>query len=135
MSTNSKQILNNLYGLMLEINYNREDEEIILELEQKPDLQINSHLAKIKQLTAKLKAEAMKARYADALNLLKKLKEQGIDEFKKMFSTNEQANLVPMFNKFSELSKKDEEAILEDQEMLQFMSILKERTDENTADD
>lgn len=120
---------------MLEINYNREDEEIILELEQKPDLQINSHLAKIKQLTAKLKAEATKARYADALNLLKKLKEQGIDEFKKMFSTNEQANLVPMFNKFSELSKKDEEAILEDQEMLQFMSILKERTDENTADE
>lgn len=135
MSTNSKQILDNLYGLMMEINYNREDEEILLELEQKPDLQINSHLAKIKQLTAKLKAEATRARYADALNLLKKLKEQGIEEFKKMFSTNEQANLVPMFNKFSELSKKDEAAILEDQEMLQFMSILKERTDETTSDD
>ncbi|MFC1223408.1 hypothetical protein ACFE6N_06335 [Pedobacter sp. BG31] len=135
MSTNSKQILNNLYGLMLEINYHREDQEILLELEQKPDLQINNHLVKIRQLTAKLKAEATKARYADALDQLKKLKEQGIEEFKKMFSINEQANLIPMFNKFTELSKKDEEAILEDQEMLQFMSILKERTDETTSDD
>ena len=135
MSTNSKQILNNLYGLMLEINYHREDEEILLELEQKPDLQINNHLVKIRQLTAKLKAEATKARYADALDQLKKLKEQGIEEFKKMFSINEQVNLIPMFNKFTELSKKDEEAILEDQEMLQFMSILKERADETTSDD
>lgn len=120
---------------MLEINYHREDQEILLQLEQKPDLQINNHLVKIRQLTAKLKAEATKARYADALDQLKKLKEQGIEEFKKMFSINEQANLIPMFNKFTELSKKDEEAILEDQEMLQFMSILKERTDETTSDD
>ena len=118
---------------MIEINYHREDEEILAELEQKPDFQINSHLLKIKQLTAKLKAEATRNRYADALEQLKKLKDQGIEEFKKLFTSNEQANLVPLFNKFSELSKKDEEAILEDQEMLQFMTILKKRTDETES--
>jgi hypothetical protein len=36
---------------------------------------------------------------------------------------------MPMFNKFSELSKTDETAILEDQEMLHFMELLKDRVD------
>ena len=133
MSTNAKQILNNLYGLMMEINYQREDDEILAELAEKPDAQLDNHLLKIKQLTTKLKAEASKLRYHDALEQLKKLKDQGIEEFKKLFNPSEQAQLIPLFNKFSELSKKDEEAILEDQEMLQFMTILKNRSDEGES--
>jgi hypothetical protein len=88
MSTNSKQILDNLYGLMMEINYCREDEDIIGEYSEKPDPQINNHLIKIRQLSAKLKAEANKARYANAVEQIKKLKERGIDEFKKLFNHN-----------------------------------------------
>lgn len=34
---NPKQILSNLYGLMMEINYHRLDEEVLAELQQKPD--------------------------------------------------------------------------------------------------
>lgn len=127
MATTSKQILNNLYGLMLEINYNREEEEILSELVETQDLQINNHLIKIKQLTAKLKAESSKVRYQRALEQLAKFKEKGIDSFKKLFSAEEQLTLVPMFNKFTELSKSDEEAILEDQEMLFLLEILKDK--------
>lgn len=127
MSTNAKQILNNLYGLMMEINYHRTDEDVLAEYNEKPDVQVNSHLVKIRQISAKLQAEANKARYANAIEQIAKLKERGIEEFKKLFNPSEQAELVPMFNKFTELSKKDEAAILEDQEMLHFMEILKDK--------
>jgi hypothetical protein len=129
MPTN-KQILNNLYGLMLEINYQQEDQDVLAELEAKPDAVVNNHLLKIKQLTAKFKAEANRQRYADALNQLQLLKQKGIEEFKKLFSPNDQTKLVPMFNRFTELSKKDEQEILDDQEMLHFMEILKDRANE-----
>ena len=59
------------------------------------------------------------------------LKEKGIEQFKEMFSNTEQAKLVPMFNRFTELSQEDEEAILEDQQMLEFLEILKNKADES----
>ncbi|WP_175404021.1 hypothetical protein [Mucilaginibacter sp. PPCGB 2223] len=129
MPTN-KQILNNLYGLMLEINYQQDDQDVLAELEAKPDSVVNNHLLKIKQLTTKLKAEANRQRYADAVSQLQLLKQKGIEEFKKLFSPVDQTRLVPMFNRFTELSQKDEQEILEDQEMLQFMEILKDRANE-----
>lgn len=131
MSTNAKQILNNLYGLMMEINYYRTDEDVLTEYNEKPDAQVNNHLIKIRQISAKLQAENNKARYAKAIEQIEKLKERGIEEFKKLFNTSEQAQLIPMFNKFTELSKKDEAAILEDQEMLRFMEILKNRVEDS----
>ncbi|GAA4920267.1 hypothetical protein [Mucilaginibacter defluvii] len=129
MPTN-KQILNNLYGLMLEINYQQDDQDVLAELEAKPDSVVNNHLLKIKQLTAKLKADANRQRYADAVSQLQLLKQKGIEEFRKLFSPSDQTKLVPMFNRFTELSKKDEQEILEDQEMLHFMEILKDRANE-----
>ncbi|NCD70957.1 hypothetical protein [Mucilaginibacter agri] len=130
MAPSNKQILNNLYGLMLEINYHQDDHDVLAELEAKPDAVVNTHMLKIKQLTAKLKAEANRQRYLDALSQLQLLKQKGIEEFKKLFSLSDQTKLVPMFNRFTELSKKDEQEILEDQEMLQFMEILKARANE-----
>jgi hypothetical protein len=134
MPTN-KQILNNFYGLMMEINYHRDDHEILAELELKPDALVDKHLAKIKQLTAKLKAEVNRQRYANAVQQLKLLKEKGIEEFKTMFSTSEQVALVPMFNRFTELSQADEQAILDDQQMLEFLEILKNKIDESNPKD
>lgn len=131
MATTNKQILNNLYGLMLEINYHRDDNDILSELQTKPDALVNKHLAQIKQLTAKLKAEANRQRYLNALQQLQIIKGKGIEQFKEMFSNSEQAKLVPMFNRFTELSQADEEAILEDQQMLQFLEILKNKADES----
>jgi len=134
MPTN-KQILNNFYGLMMDINYHRDDDEILAELALKPDALIDKHLAKIKQLTAKLKAEANRQRYANAVQQLKLLKEKGIEQFKTMFSSSEQAALVPMFNRFTELSQADEQAILDDQQMLEFLEILKNKADESNPKD
>lgn len=131
MSTNAKQILNNLYGLMMEINYYRADEDVLADYAEKPDAQINNHLIKIRQVSAKLKAEANKAKYANAVEQIAKLKERGIEEFKKLFNPTEQAQLFPMFNRFTELSKNDEAAILEDQEMLHFLELLKDRIDDS----
>lgn len=115
---------------MLEINYQQDDQDVLAELEAKPDLVVNNHLLKIKQLTAKFKAESNRQRYADAVSQLQLLKQKGIEEFKKLFSPGDQTKLVPMFNRFTELSQKDEQEILEDQEMLQFMEILKDRANE-----
>ncbi|MBE9597883.1 hypothetical protein [Pedobacter sp. MC2016-24] len=51
---NAKQVLSNLYGLMMEINYHRLDEEVLEELQQKSNRQVDKHLIKVKQLSAKL---------------------------------------------------------------------------------
>lgn len=131
MATTNRQILNNLYGLMLEINYHRDDDEILAELQTKPDALVDKHLAQIKQLNVKLKAEVNRQRYQNAVQQLEMLKEKGIEQFKAMFSNSDQAKLVPMFNRFTELSQADEEAILEDQQMLQFLEILKNKADES----
>jgi hypothetical protein len=86
---------------------------------------------KIKQLNAKLKAEANKVRFQKAIEQIRILKQKGLDEIKKLIQPQEQEQLMPLFRKFEELTKEDEEAILEDQELLHLIEILKDRIDEN----
>ncbi|MGN8072821.1 hypothetical protein [Mucilaginibacter sp. 22184] len=128
---NAKQVLSNLYGLMMEINYHRPDEEVLEELQQKPDPQIDKHLLKIKQLTAKLKAQQNTLRFQRALEQIRKLKEKGIEEIKKLASPQQQAQLIPLFRKFEELTKEDEASILEDQELLLLIEALKNEIDDD----
>lgn len=129
---NAKQVLSDLYGLMMEINYHRPDEEVKEELQQKPDAQLNMHLVKIKQLNAKLKAQANQERFKKAVDQIKVLKEKGLEELKRLISPQEQAQLVPLFRKFEELTEKDEAAIAEDQELLHLIEILKNKLDEDS---
>src|SRR5690606_15833767 len=112
----AKQILSNLYGLMMEINYHRSDEEVLEELQQKPSRQVDKHLIKVKQLAAKLRAQKNKDRFQKALVQIVKLREKGIDELKKILNPQEASQLLPLFRKFDELTKDDEKSILEDQE-------------------
>lgn len=128
---NAKQVLSNLYGLMMEINLHRSDEEILSELQSVPDSQIEKHLLKIKQLNAKLKADANKLRFQKAVDQIKILKQKGFDEIKRLINPQEQAQLMPLFRRFEELTKEDEAAILADQELLYFIEILNNRIDEN----
>jgi len=128
---NAKQVLSNLYGLMMEINFHRTDEEIITELTESPDPQIENHLLNIKRLKVKLRAEENRVRYQQAIDQIKILKQKGLEEIKKIFNTEEQVQLLPLFRKFEELTQEDEAAILEDQELLYFMEIIKNRIDEN----
>src|ERR1700744_5130571 len=97
---NAKQVLSNLYGLMMEINYHRPDEEVQAELQEKPDAQIEKHLIKIRQLKTKLKAQENSDRFQRAIDQIRLLKEKGLDELKKLITPQEQAQLVPLFRKF-----------------------------------
>jgi len=128
---NTRKILSNLYGLMMEISYHREDEDVAQELQENPDPQIERHLIRIKQITAKLKAEANKQRFAEAKEQLKQLKEKGLEGLKRLITPEERIQLAPFFRKFEELSKEDEEAILEDQELLKLLEILKKKIDDS----
>jgi hypothetical protein len=129
---NAKQVLSDLYGLMMEINYHRPDEEVLVELQQKPDAQLEKHLVKIRQIRAKLKAQANKERFQKAIDQIRILKEKGLNELGKLINPQEQAQLVPLFRKFEELTEKDEAAIVEDQELLHLIEVLKNKLDEDS---
>jgi hypothetical protein len=129
---NTKQVLSDLYGLMMEINLHRTDEDVLANLRANPDEQINSHLLKIKRLTAKLKAHTNSMRFAKAVEQIRLLKQKGLDEIKKLIRPEEQVQLVPLFRKFEDLSEEDEASILEDQQLLHLIEILKDRLDEDS---
>lgn len=124
-------ILSNLYGLMMEINFHRENEDVAIDLQENPDPQIEIHLARIKQITAKLRAETNQQRFAKAVEQLKQLKEKGFEEIQRLITPVERSQYAQLFRKFEEFTKEDEEAILEDQELLKLLEILKNKIDDS----
>lgn len=133
-SKNTKQILSDLYGLMMEINYHRADEDVLQELEENPDPQLDKLLIKIKQMKAKLNAISNESKFQKIIDYVKALKNKGLDEIKNSFSLEEQKVLIPLFRKFDDLTEEDEKEILEDSELLHYLEILKDKfdSDENT---
>lgn len=127
---NAKQVLSNLYGLMMEINLHREDEDILDELKNNPDPQIEKHLTNIRRLTTKYKAHAYKLQFQKALDKLRQLKEKGIEEIKQFLNPEEQAQLVTLFRKFDETSPESEADLLDDDQFLSCMNILKTKLNE-----
>ena len=130
-NSSSTQILSNLYGLMMEINFYRLDEDVLSELAANPDPEINEHLLKVKQLNAKLKAQKNNEIFKNAIEQLRLLKEKGLDEFKKLFSKEDQEQYVRLYRKFEELTKEDEALLLQDQELLIMLEKLKSKIDGN----
>jgi hypothetical protein len=128
---NTKQILSDLYGLMMEINYHREDVEVLKELQENPDPQIERHLNRIKQINAKVRVEANRIRFAKAKEQLEYLREKGIEAIQNLITPQERLQLAPLFSKFEEMSSEDEKDILEDQELLKMLEILNEKINEN----
>lgn len=126
--TESRNILNNLYGLLMEMNFHEPEEDVLQQLESKPDSQILKHLTLVKQLTAKIKADVNKSRFQALIDQVNLLRQNGIDELKKLILPEEQAQLIPLFHKFEGMSKEDEQDILNDQELLLLIKILKERS-------
>lgn len=129
---NTKQILSDLYGLMMEINFHREDEEVLKELQDSPDPQIEQHLLRIKQISAKLKAKANRVRFIKAKEQLALLKQKGIEEIQRLITPQERVRYAALFRKFEEITKQDEEAIMEDQELLKLLEILKKYIDNDS---
>ena len=129
-TSNAKQILSNLYGLLMEINLHREDKDVLDELAARPDPQIEKHLIKIRQLTAKFNAQANKLAFHHAVQKLRELKNKGAEELKKLFNPQEQDQLVTLFRKFDDFSSTDEASLLEDEQFLNCMNLLKSKLDE-----
>lgn len=126
---NAVEILNNYYGLMIEINYHKPAEDYLNELENTSEF-VNKHLNQIRLKQAKAKALFMKKRYIALQNEFKKLKEYGVEELKKLLGVKERQDLVPLFRKFEELSKSEEADISDDNDFLDFISILKNKMDD-----
>ena len=128
---NTKQILSDLYALMMEINFHREDQDVLKELLENPDSQIEGHLLRIKQIKAKLRAEANRTRFAWANEQLALLKEKGIEEIQRLITPQERIHYAPLFSKFEEMTEEDKLNILEDQELLKILEILNKRINED----
>lgn len=131
MKSSNILLLNHFYGLLIEMNFHRVDEDVFLENEYHEDPFIQKHLQQIKLKSAKYKALISKSRYVQLLEEIKRLKEIGFEEIKKLLNPQEIHQLQPLFHKFDELSKKDESSIAEDQELLQLLTALKEKIDKS----
>ena len=129
MENSNILLLNHFYGLLIEMNFHRLDEDVFLEKTYDDDPFIQKHLQQIKLKSAKYKAVISKSRYVQLLEEIKRLQEISFKEIKKILNPKEIHQLQPLFHKFDELSKKDESSIAEDQELLQLLTALKEKID------
>ncbi|MEN2400892.1 hypothetical protein GKZ90_0013995 [Flavobacterium sp. MC2016-06] len=128
---NAVEILNNYYGLMIEINYHKPIEDYLDELDNTSEF-VNKHFDLIKLKQAKAKALFIKKRFINLQNEFQRLKQYGVEELKKLLGTKERQDLVPLFRKFEELSKNEESDIIDDNDFLDFIAVLKEKIDNET---
>lgn len=126
----AKQVLSDLYGLMMEMNLHRDENEVLAELSANPDPQIAKHLVNIRRLTAKANAHAQKLAFQVGIARLKELKAKGIEELRKIFNPQEQTQLIKLFRKFDDTTAEDEIDLLEDEEFLSCMQLLKKEIDD-----
>lgn len=135
MQKSNAEILNHFYGLLIEMNFVRPEEDVYPEKNYVNDPFIQKHMRQIKLQTAKYRALRSKNNYTAIVAEIKRLKEIGFDEIKKILTPKESLRLQPLFSKFEELSKKDEDSIAEDEEMLQLINALKDKLDKQSGDE
>jgi len=126
----AQEVLNNLYGLLMEMNLLRSDEDVLSSADVFQDSFVQRHLRNIKQLSAKYAAISNRNQFEVLIDEFRKLKETGVDELKRLLRPEDLVELQPLFRKFEEITTEDEEAILEDQEFLQLLKHLKKKLDE-----
>ncbi|MEM8999823.1 MAG: hypothetical protein AAGB24_06125 [Bacteroidota bacterium] len=117
--------LNNLYGLLMEINYNRDLEGEI----SNEDEFVSRHIKKISLHRTKAKAVVQKSKFEKARIEFFRLKKIGFDKIKELLPENERMELVPLFSKFEDIGEEDKVKIKEDEEFLYFISSLKDKLD------
>lgn len=133
MESNTRRILSDLYGLLMEINYHRSAEDVISELQEVPNARVERHYQNVRKLTAKYKAVANRQQFESALQQIIALKNRGIEELRKLIKPSEREELIPLFRKFEAITEQDEASIFEDQELLHLIEILKERANDTDA--
>lgn len=134
METNSAlKALNNLYGLLLEMNYYREPVDFIDEIEEN-DIFVSKHLRNVKLKRSKAKALMMKSKFTKLREEFLHLKEYGFEKLQELLTPKERMELQPLFSKFKELEEKDEIDINDDQDFLVFISKLKDKIGDNDSE-
>jgi hypothetical protein len=132
MQKSNAEVLHHFYSLLLEMNFHEsEDDEPTVE--ELADPFIQKHLRQIKLKIAKNKAEIKKTKYQSIVDEIERLRKIGIDEIRKLISKQEALQLQPLFSKFESLSERDKQSITEDAELLQLLSILKEKLEKPNA--
>ena len=129
MAHTNAEILNHFYRLLAEINFHQDEEDMQPPADSASEAFVDKHLRQIKLLRAQYKAQQTKSRYQQVLAQFKRLKEMGDDQLRKLLTPDQVRQFQPLFSRFEDLSKKDEASILEDQELLQLFSILKDKQD------
>lgn len=134
MQKSNAEILNHFYSLLLEMNFYSDNSEPPT-AEDINDPFIKKHLQIIKLKMAKNRSGIQKSTYQFVLKEIDRLRKLGAEELKKLLSPQEVSQLQPMFSKFESLSKKDEEAIIDDGELLQLIIALKDKLDRPLPDE
>jgi hypothetical protein len=125
-----RDALNNLSGLLMEVNYHGEvNDDLLSELENDPI--ITAQLMDIKKIRTKYRAKSFKSTLELIMEEFQRLKEIGSKKLENLLTPQERVEIAPLFRKFEELSSEDHEQILEDQELLKFMEIMKDKLDTN----
>ncbi|MBN8853699.1 MAG: hypothetical protein BGO55_11755 [Sphingobacteriales bacterium 50-39] len=129
MANTNAEILNHFYRLLAEVNFHQDEKDMQQAADPAGDAFIQKHLRQIKLLTAQYKARETRSRYKEVIAQFRRLKELGADQLKKLLTPEQARQFQPLFSRFEDLSKKDEASILEDQELLQLFSLLKDKQD------
>ena len=122
-----RENLSNLYGFFMETNFHQSNEEILSQLETRPDNQIEDFLSQIKKKQVKLKALNNRLFFDYVNEKQAEIKHKGLEELRKIIPSNEQIEFAPLFSKYQELSESDYQDIVQDQDFLKLMEYLQDK--------
>ncbi len=126
-------LLDNLFNLYLDTDYDKEDEALMKEEGIDIDAILQKNMMLFRQLRTKAKAELNIAKHNRVTEFLSNLKEgisSGTDKYKQIaediFSKPKFAELQPWFRNLKEVSEKDKQALLIDSRLLDLLGEIEE---------
>jgi len=128
-SNKALETLNNLYDLLVEMNFHKEPSDFIDDLKEDNPF-ISKHLQNVLLHRTKAKAILKEKKFSALKKQFLKLKELGSEKLQQLYTPEEKAQLVPLFRKFEELDEKDISDINDDQDFLIFISSLKDKLED-----
>lgn len=124
--------VNRIYGLIIEANMHRPDEEVMPEVNTS-DLYYVNGLTLVRQLNTKAKAQLNKNRFTQAQELLNELLQKAGSNLESFFrglsSEPENEKVLAFFRNYQSLSETDKKAMLMDNKVLELMSKAKKNLD------
>ncbi len=124
--------VNRIYGLMIEANIHRQEEEVLLEVDSS-EMYYSNGLALVKQLNTKAKAQLNKNRFNQVQDLLDELLQKAGNNIESIFqvlsSGPENEKILAFFRNYQSLSETDKKAMLIDNKVLELMSKAKKNLD------